>query len=130
MAHNKTTIKDVALAAGVSTQTISRVLNNRPDVSNRTRNRVLRIIAQLNYSPNILARRLRRENDKPALAIEFNGFSCVSVDEIQKTIESALANDVLSQEKARWLLQGLEQGFMTDGQFVQLPIVPYASQGK
>lgn len=54
----KVTIKDVARAAGVSTQTISRVINNRPDVSPDTRKRVLEIIKRLGYNPSALARSL------------------------------------------------------------------------
>jgi DNA-binding LacI/PurR family transcriptional regulator len=54
------TIKDVARAAGVSTQTVSRVLNERPDVSSETRLRVQQVIAELGYSPNVIARNLSR----------------------------------------------------------------------
>jgi LacI family transcriptional regulator len=54
------TIKDVARASGVSTQTVSRVLNNRPDVSKETRARVEQVIADLGYSPNVFARNLSR----------------------------------------------------------------------
>ena len=57
---DKITIKDVARAAGVSTQTVSRVLNNRPDVSSETRKRVKQIITSLGYSPNVFARNLSR----------------------------------------------------------------------
>ncbi len=52
------TIKEVAEAAGVSTQTVSRVLNNRPDVAPETYERVQRIIAETGYSPNVFARSL------------------------------------------------------------------------
>lgn len=52
------TIKDVAQAAGVSAQTVSRVLNNRPDVSEDTRQHILTLITDLGYSPNIIARSL------------------------------------------------------------------------
>jgi DNA-binding LacI/PurR family transcriptional regulator len=54
------TIKDVAQIAGVSTQTVSRVLNNRPDVSDGTRTHVKQVIAELGYSPNNFARSLSR----------------------------------------------------------------------
>ncbi|HEX9017913.1 MAG TPA: LacI family DNA-binding transcriptional regulator [Anaerolineaceae bacterium] len=54
----RVTIRDVARAAGVSTQTVSRVLNERTDVSAQTRARILAIIAELGYSPNALARSL------------------------------------------------------------------------
>jgi LacI family transcriptional regulator len=56
----KVTIKDVAQLAGVSTQTVSRVINSRPDVSPQTRARVKQIIKDLEYSPNVLARSLSR----------------------------------------------------------------------
>ena len=52
------TIKEVAEAAGVSTQTVSRVLNNRPDVAPETYQRVQQIIAETGYSPNVFARSL------------------------------------------------------------------------
>jgi len=60
MHKEKLTIKDVARAAGVSTQTVSRVLNNRMDVSAETRTRVQQVIANLGYSPNVFARNLSR----------------------------------------------------------------------
>ena len=57
-ARRRMTIKEVAQAAGVSTQTVSRVLNNRPDVAAETFERVQRIIADTGYAPNMLARGL------------------------------------------------------------------------
>jgi LacI family transcriptional regulator len=54
------TIKDVAHAAGVSTQTVSRVLNDHPDVAPATGERVQRVIAEMGYQPNLLARGLSR----------------------------------------------------------------------
>lgn len=55
------TIKQVAQAAGVSTQTVSRVLNARPDVSLETRKRVQSVIEEFGYQPNALARSLIRQ---------------------------------------------------------------------
>ncbi len=55
------TIKEVASMAGVSTQTISRVLNERPDVSPDTRKRVQKVIEELGYRPSALARSLIRQ---------------------------------------------------------------------
>jgi LacI family transcriptional regulator len=53
------TIRDVARSAGVSTATVSHVLNLTRHVSPITRDRVLRAIAALNYQPNRVARSLR-----------------------------------------------------------------------
>jgi len=58
IAKKSVTIKEVARAAGVSAQTVSRVLNERADVSAETRQRVQKVIADLGYSPNIIARSL------------------------------------------------------------------------
>jgi DNA-binding LacI/PurR family transcriptional regulator len=49
---------DVAALAGVSHQTVSRVLNNHPNVRERTRVRVLAAIAELGYRPNRAAKAL------------------------------------------------------------------------
>ena len=59
--NGRATIKEVASAAGVSTQTVSRVINDRPDVSPETRKRVQDIIDQLGYQPSALARSLIRQ---------------------------------------------------------------------
>ena len=56
----KLTIKDVARACGVSTQTISRVINDRRDVSSTTRDKVLAVIEQMGYQPNALAKSMRQ----------------------------------------------------------------------
>ena len=58
ISKKKPTIYEVAKEAGVSRQTVSRVLNNRPDVSPETRKRVQEIIEQLNYRPSAVARSL------------------------------------------------------------------------
>ncbi len=54
----RVTIKDVAQAAGVSTQTVSRVMNKFSYVSEETRKRVEAVVEQLGYHPSTLARSL------------------------------------------------------------------------
>jgi LacI family transcriptional regulator len=54
----KTTIRDVAQAAGVGVGTISRVLNSSSQVSRKTRARVLEAIRRLGFRPNAQARRI------------------------------------------------------------------------
>ncbi len=56
--RKKVTIKQVAREAGVSTQTVSRVINDRPDVASETRQQILDIINRLGYRPSALARSL------------------------------------------------------------------------
>ncbi len=56
--RKRITIKDVAQAAGVSTQTVSRVMNKFSYVSEETRQRVEEVVEQLGYRPSTLARSL------------------------------------------------------------------------
>ncbi len=58
---SKMTFHDVARLAGVSTQTVSRVTNNNPNVSAATRQKVLAAIEQLGYVPNKSAQLLGRK---------------------------------------------------------------------
>jgi LacI family transcriptional regulator len=58
MIRQRTTIKQVASEAGVSIQTVSRVLNDLPHVAPETRERVLGVIERLQYRPSALARSL------------------------------------------------------------------------
>ncbi|MDQ0285974.1 LacI family transcriptional regulator [Desulfofundulus luciae] len=52
------TIKDIARKAGVSYATVSRALNNRPEVSEKTRREIQRLAAEMGYKPNAIARGL------------------------------------------------------------------------
>lgn len=52
-------IKDIARALGVSTGTVDRALHGKPDVSEATRERVLRVAESLGYRPNLAARYLK-----------------------------------------------------------------------
>ena len=68
---------------------------------------------------------MRRDSDTLSFAadgLSLNGALNISSEEMHTTIERALANDTLAQEKATWLRQGLEKGFMTDGRFIYLPV--------
>jgi DNA-binding LacI/PurR family transcriptional regulator len=56
----KLNIEEVAQYAGVSTATVSRVINNYPFVKEETRRKVLRVIRETNYQVNAVARSLRR----------------------------------------------------------------------
>lgn len=58
MISKRVNISDVAREAGVSSQTVSRALNNKGEISAETRDRVLEIVRQLGYRPNTLARGL------------------------------------------------------------------------
>jgi len=62
--RQKYTIEDIAQRAGVSRQTVSRVLNNHPSVSDETRQAVITVIERLDYRPNFSARHMRTNSSK------------------------------------------------------------------
>ncbi len=71
------TIAQVAKEAGVSTQTVSRVINNRQEITPETRQHVQEIIEKLGYHPNVLARSLSQRRSHTlgvaAAGIEYYG---------------------------------------------------------
>lgn len=58
----KTTIKDIAGKCEVSTQTVSRVINNKPDVSPETREKIQTVIKEMGYRPSAVARCLVKQH--------------------------------------------------------------------
>lgn len=64
-----TDIKEVAKLAGVSIATVSRVVNGKVCVKPETRERVLKIIEQVKYSPNLQGRHLRNMLTKRVLVV-------------------------------------------------------------
>lgn len=54
----QTSLRDIADAAGVSTATVSRALNNKPDINEKTSDLIKSLAVSMNYQPNILAQSL------------------------------------------------------------------------
>lgn len=84
------TIKDIARESGYSVSTVSRVLNNRNDVSPDARKKIEEVVAKFNFVPNNNAKHLKQNNSK-AIGVLVKGisnmlFSSV-VEEIQRMIE-------------------------------------------
>ena len=84
------TIKDIARESGYSVSTVSRVLNNRNDVSPDARKKIEEVVAKFNFVPNNNAKHLKQNNSK-AIGVLVKGISnmlCASVvEEIQRMIE-------------------------------------------
>lgn len=64
MSNNRITIADVAKSAGVSAATVGRVVGGYGTVSSKTRDKVMQAIAELGYSPNVVAQGLRSRKTK------------------------------------------------------------------
>lgn len=72
MKRKRITIEDVAESAGVSRQTVSRVLNDRADVAEDTRARVQTAMRELGYSPSLAAQSLpQRQTNIIGLVIPY-----------------------------------------------------------
>ncbi|MGY5765132.1 LacI family DNA-binding transcriptional regulator [Brachybacterium sp. DNPG3] len=77
------TMRDVAREAGVSTMTVSNVLNDRPHVRPETRDRVMTAVAALGYRLNTAARELRQGR---------SGIIALAVPDVSPFFESLLAS--------------------------------------
>lgn len=85
-----TNIKDLAQHCGVAVSTVSRVLNEHPDVSEETRQKVLRAASDLHYIPNTSARNLvRTTSDTIALLVK--GISNPFFAKLIRAIEREIA---------------------------------------
>lgn len=62
--NKEKTIKDVAVLAGVSVATVGRVIGNYGSVSEKTRDKVMNAVRELNYSPNAIAQGMRGRSMK------------------------------------------------------------------
>lgn len=83
------TIKDIARISGVSITTVSRVLNDRPDVSAESRQRVLEVIESTNYIPNNSARDLvKTKSDTIGLVVR--GISNPFYTDIIRAVEAGI----------------------------------------
>jgi LacI family transcriptional regulator len=111
------TLKDVAVHAGVSVGTVSRVLNDNPQVSPETRARVEAVIAELGYRPNALARSFRRQRNN-TLSLVVPDITAPFFAELAKHVGAAalkrgysvmLGNSAYSQETERMFIHQLHE---------------------
>ncbi len=121
--------KDIAKIVGVSRSTVSRVINNYPDIPPATREKVLKAIKEYNYYPNASARRLAgmksstlglfvidiKDNEKPHHVIEknedllygnsyFSPFINAFIDQSNKAQYHVLVSTVYSSNEL-WKIQ-------------------------
>jgi LacI family transcriptional regulator len=129
--RGRPTIREVAEAAGVSTQTVSRVINNRPDVAPETFERVQQVIAATGYSPNMLARGLTQGRSRVlgvvAFGLDYFGPSRVLTGISAKAAERgyAISLDVIHEPDSGddyGILNGLF-GHQVDGVIWAIPQV-------
>lgn len=86
------TIKDVAARAGMSTLTVSRVINNHPSIKDSTRKRVESAMRELQYEPNAAAQSMRRGSSRTIgfLMPDFaHGVSAVVAQNVERVLHEA-----------------------------------------
>ncbi len=105
------TICGIAREAGVTAKTVSRVINNKPGVSERTRARILEIISRADYHPHIAARTLRGKQR-----------ACIGV-----TFSAPMNTIPVSQHFFVWLFEQVYKTFGVAGEYVCFDINPYAA---
>ena len=79
------TIKDIARTCGVSVSTVSRVLNDRPDVSEKVRRQVMAVVERQGYIPNNSARDLVR-SQSDAIGVVVRGTGNLFFSDMLKTV--------------------------------------------
>lgn len=85
----KTTIYDVAKTANVAISTVSRVLNDSPYVSAETKERVSKAIKELNFRPQVNARKLARREPQ-IIAVAVPTFTTPFFNEILKGVKDEI----------------------------------------
>src|SRR5512143_2667771 len=101
--NGQVTIAQVAEAAGVSTQTVSRVINNRQEITTETRQHVQKVIERLGYHPNAIARSLSQRRSRTlgvaASGIEYYGPSrtLVGIDQAADRLGFSIVLSLIHQ---------------------------------
>ena len=102
------TIRDIAKKCGVGVSTVSRALNNHPDINPETKEMILKVMSEYNYVPNNSARNLKR-SDAKAIAVLvkgmdnmfFNNMISILEEQERKSIPASLSG--WRKRRARWM---------------------------
>ena len=132
---SRVTIYDVAEQAGVAISTVSRVLNDSPDVAHQTRERVLTTINELRYRPNRVAKALAHPRST-VIAIAIPTFTTPFHNELLKGLRTVLADrdhdlllfDLGSANPLQKLRDTLKGGTVDGLILVGIPVDPPLAQ--
>jgi LacI family transcriptional regulator len=124
----RATIRDIASAAGVSIATVSRVLNDRPDVAPETREAVLEVVRQHSFATNRSARALSGGRTgligmtTPMMQAAYFAFVLSGASEAlyEQDMRAIVCPTLHQHEREVTLLDRLMHG-TTDGAIIQLP---------
>ena len=97
------TIKEIARLCGVGVSTVSRAINNHPDINPETKEKVLEVIREYNYYPNNSARNLKRSASS-TIAVLVKGVSNPFFGSIIQVLEQEIKH-----KKYTFVLQHVEE---------------------
>jgi len=97
------TIKDIAKLCGVGVSTVSRAINNHPDINEKTKAMIAQVIQENNYIPNNSARNLKRSTSK-TIAVLIKGISNPFFSNMLKVFEMEI-----QRKKYSFLLHRVEE---------------------
>lgn len=129
--NRRTTINDVALAAGVSVATVSKAINGRYGVSPETMSRVMSVVADLGYESSLVATSMRRRSTQVigVLVAEFEPFALQLLRGVSSALQGtdydvlSYAGTVSAGEHLGWERRSLSRlgGTLIDGAILVTP---------
>jgi LacI family transcriptional regulator len=129
--NRRTTINDVARAAGVSVATVSKAINGRYGVSAGTLSHVMGVVAELGYESSLVATSMRRRSTNVigVLVAEFEPFALQLLRGVSSALEEtdydvlAYAGSVSAGEHLGWERRSLSRlgGTLIDGAILVTP---------
>lgn len=96
------TIKDIAKLCGVGVSTVSRAMNNHPDINEETKQKIMEVIKDYHYVPNNSARNLKRADAK-AIAVLIKGITNPFFSKMIKVFEQEI-----QEKKYTFVLQHVD----------------------
>lgn len=98
------TIKDIANICGVGVTTVSRAINNHPDINKETKDKIMEVIEKYNYIPNNSARNLKRQESN-TIAVLIKGINNPFFSPMITVFEQ-----IIQEKKFSFFLQRVEEG--------------------
>lgn len=121
--NQRPTIRDVAREAGVSHQTVSRVLNDHPKVAPKTRARVLQVVKSMRYERNLAAQMLTTRHSNTIQIITLDAGFSLDITQFTQPVKQAGYSAVITECTAQDFAQRLDEAAarMTDGIMLYAP---------